>query len=283
MDKRFGIRDAIGEGYAITRRNLGTIIGTMILYAVVQSTVQYMVGKAEQQGVVLMLLSNLASFVVSTWLSAGLTLLTVRAVAFGRVEVVSLFQGMPYFLRLMGTAILMGLAGLVSVLPMMIALMVYFVQAGPSMDTLRQMGENPEVATAFVADQGFFLIGMLLIIGVGIVPPFIVATYLGFTNMLVVDKNAGVMDALSGSFSLVQGSVMRLINFSVLLSLLNIAGALCLLVGLLITLPVSAFAYVCVYRNLLRRWESEQGQPLIGPGLLSEPVELQENHGEWEA
>ncbi len=283
MDKRFGIRDAIGEGYAITRRNLGTIIGTIILYAVIQATVQYIVGKAEQQGIALMLLSNLASFVVSTWLSAGLTLLTVRGVALGRVDVVSLFQGMPYFFRLLGTAILMGLAGMAAVLPMIIALAVYFSQAGPSLETLRQMGENPEVAAAFLAEQGFFLIGMLLIIGVGIVPPFIVATYLGFTNMLVVDKNAGVLDALSGSFSIVQGSVLRLINFSIVLSLLNIAGALCLLVGLLITLPVSAFAYVCVYRNLLRRWESEQGQPLIGPGLLSEPVEVQENHGEWEA
>ena len=48
----------------------------------------------------------------------------------------------------------------------------------------------------------------------------------------------------------------RLFGFGVVVAIINMIGALCLLVGLFVTIPVTLLAYSSVYRKLLEQTES---------------------------
>lgn len=88
--------------------------------------------------------------------------------------------------------------------------------------------------------------GMVLLI----VPGIIFAIMFHFYSYLIVDKNMSPVDALKESKKLTSGSKWQLFLFGLVLLLLNVAGVLALLVGLLITVPVTMIAYAYVFRKL---------------------------------
>lgn len=83
-----------------------------------------------------------------------------------------------------------------------------------------------------------------------IIPGIYLALRLQFYSFYVVDKNAGVTDSLKMSWDKTRGKVLDLFLFVLLLIVLNIVGALALLVGLLVTIPVSFIAVALLYRKL---------------------------------
>lgn len=95
-----------------------------------------------------------------------------------------------------------------------------------------------------------------VIVGIGtvllIIPGIIAALGLMFTKYLVVDRHMGPVDALKESWRITKGSKLSLLGFMCVLILLNIAGAIALGVGLLITIPVSMLAVAHVYRLIER-------------------------------
>jgi uncharacterized membrane protein len=77
------------------------------------------------------------------------------------------------------------------------------------------------------------------------------AIRLKYSAYLVVDKNLGPVEAIKTGWKLTKGNVWNLFFFEILLCLINLLGALCLLVGLFITVPLSMLATTFVYRKLL--------------------------------
>lgn len=74
-----------------------------------------------------------------------------------------------------------------------------------------------------------------------------------FFNYLIVDKNLQPFEALKKSAEMTEGVKWKLFGFAFTLGGLNILGALVLIVGLFVTIPVSILAYVYVYRELSKR------------------------------
>lgn len=91
------------------------------------------------------------------------------------------------------------------------------------------------------------LVGLVLLI----IPGIYLAIKLQFYSFLIVDKNAGVMDSLKKSWTLTQGAALDLFLFTLAIIILNILGAIVLLVGLLVTIPTTTMASIYVYRKLL--------------------------------
>lgn len=89
------------------------------------------------------------------------------------------------------------------------------------------------------------IVGFILFI----IPGIIFAIKLQFVDYLIVDKKMGI-DSLSKSWEMTKGVKLNLFLFWILLALINIAGALLLLVGLFITIPLSMVATAYVYRKL---------------------------------
>ncbi len=100
---------------------------------------------------------------------------------------------------------------------------------------------------------GSILFGLIMAVGILllIVPGLIFSVMFLFYGFFIVDKHMGPVEALKASAALTKGVRWQLFGFLLDLALLNIAGALLLGVGLLVTIPVSCLATASVYRKLL--------------------------------
>jgi uncharacterized membrane protein len=92
-----------------------------------------------------------------------------------------------------------------------------------------------------------FIVGLILLI----VPGIIFALRYSMVPFLVVDKGMWVFPALEESSKLTYGHKWQLLKLSLCFIGINILGALALGVGLLISIPVTAFAFMHVYNKLL--------------------------------
>lgn len=90
------------------------------------------------------------------------------------------------------------------------------------------------------------MVGLVLLI----VPGIIAMLMFVFTTYVVVDRELDPIAAMKESIRITKGSRLNLLILLVLLALLNIAGALLLFVGLLVTIPLTSLALVHAYRTL---------------------------------
>lgn len=122
-------------------------------------------------------------------------------------------------------------------------------------------GQKPSFSELFIYYKLLlnYIVGSLvfgLIVAVGfillIIPGIILSIRLGFYNYYIVDKNMGPFEALKASWAVTKGISWNLFLLGLLLGLINIAGALALVVGLLVTVPLTTLAHAYVYRKVSR-------------------------------
>jgi uncharacterized membrane protein len=100
---------------------------------------------------------------------------------------------------------------------------------------------------------------LAIVIGVGlallIVPGIILFLMFMFSTIIVIERGLGPIDAMSESRRLTRGHKWQLLGFVGLIFLINLLGLLALIVGVLVSIPVSALAFVHAYRALGGRVE----------------------------
>ncbi len=169
----------------------------------------------------------------------------------------------PYALAVVADRLSSGLAFLFYVVSYVIAMIV---NIGLIRIVLKLVdGEKPDFADLF-RFQGFFwrYLGgsllMALIVSVGVmlfvIPGIIWAIVFQFYGWLIIDKNLGIMDALSHSLKITKTVRWKLLGFGVLLGLINYLGILVFVVGLFATIPTTMVSYAHVYRKLLVQTEN---------------------------
>ena len=87
-------------------------------------------------------------------------------------------------------------------------------------------------------------VGLILLI----VPGVIFGLMFMFATFIVIERELGPIDALSESHRLTRGHKWQLFGFVLLLLIVNLLGLLALVVGLLVSIPVSTLAFVQAYR-----------------------------------
>jgi uncharacterized membrane protein len=97
-----------------------------------------------------------------------------------------------------------------------------------------------------------FMVGLVVIVGfcLLILPGIFWAVRLYMFPWVIVDKQVGPFEAMRRSWALTEGSFWNLFLLGVLLAGINILGAIALLLGLLVTIPLSVLAVAYVYRRL---------------------------------
>jgi uncharacterized membrane protein len=83
-----------------------------------------------------------------------------------------------------------------------------------------------------------------------IVPGIILGIRFQFYSYLIIDRNMGPLQALKKSGEITSGNKWNLFLFALCMGLLNILGVLLLVVGLLVTIPITMIATAYVYRKL---------------------------------
>ena len=90
------------------------------------------------------------------------------------------------------------------------------------------------------------VVGLVLLV----VPGIIAATMLLFVKFIVVDRKMAPIEALKESARMTKGHRMTLFLLVLAIAVLNIVGAILLVVPLLVTIPVSTLAMVYAYRKI---------------------------------
>ncbi len=101
--------------------------------------------------------------------------------------------------------------------------------------------------------------GLILLI----VPGIIWSIKFQFYPYFIIDKGMGPVEALKASASITQGAKWELLGFGLIIGIINLLGALCLVIGLFATLPTTWVAYAFVYRKLLEQTEMVQLKTLL--------------------
>jgi uncharacterized membrane protein len=124
----------------------------------------------------------------------------------------------------------------------------------------RLRGLRPEVGDLFEGFQFFgstlgahIVISILCFIGVlfFIIPGLVVAAMYNFTFLFIVDKRLDMGSAMRASHAVVKQDYFGYTIFVIALGLLNIFGVLCLLVGLLVTIPITFAAISVAYQDVV--------------------------------
>ncbi len=119
-------------------------------------------------------------------------------------------------------------------------------------------GRKPGFANFFqLPNIGQILLTSLIVgvlTGVGtflfIIPGLIIAFLSYFAMPFVVDRQVPAIDGIKASWSLISKNVGPLLLLALAVIGINILGAILLLVGLLVTLPISVIAATYAYRKL---------------------------------
>ncbi len=97
------------------------------------------------------------------------------------------------------------------------------------------------------------LIGLFTFLGtlLCIIPGLVVAAMYKFTYLFIVDKRMDFWPAMQASHAVVKRDYAGFTLFLILMALGNILGALCCIVGLLVSIPVTFAAITVAYKEIV--------------------------------
>ena len=113
------------------------------------------------------------------------------------------------------------------------------------------------------------VIGLILLVIPGI---YLMIKYMFSLIILIDEENISPTEALSKSSDITLGVKWTLLGFILLLIVINLIGAMLLLVGLLVTMPLSTFATVYVYRRLAHE---TAGEVVVQEAPKTEPEKVE--------
>jgi uncharacterized membrane protein len=133
--------------------------------------------------------------------------------------------------------------------------------AGLHIYTIKKVqGRNPEVGD-FLKGFNFFVPALVASLVIGfftflgtlafIIPGLVIAAMYKFTYLFIVDKRMDFWQAMKASHAVVKNDYFGFTIFLILAFLVNVLGALCLFVGLLVTIPMTFAAITIAYREIV--------------------------------
>ena len=122
------------------------------------------------------------------------------------------------------------------------------------------LGKQTEFADVFKGFNFFvptlvasLIIGIFVFFGsiFCIIPGLVLAAMYKFAYLFIVDKRMDFWPAMQASHDVVKNDYVGFTWFLILMGLVNILGALCCIVGLLVTIPVAFAAITIAYREIV--------------------------------
>ena len=238
---QFSVGEVMSRGWAVFRARMGLCFGIVAVGFLINfglSFAQSMaIGMFQAVGtdpsIVLGMnsLSSIVAGLLNFFVSVGQTLAFLK-VARGRpAGIGDLFAGGSFYLKLFGASLVIGLLG-------MLGMLVGAIPGGILMAT-----SGPRDAMAI----GVLVLGVLIMLMIMSVFWVRVSQYM---YAGIDHPGLGAMDTIRRSMDLTRGHFWGISGVYFLIFLINIAGALMLLVGLLFTIPLS-FAMIATMYALL--------------------------------
>jgi hypothetical protein len=221
----------LGLWFAYAKEHYGAILGPFIGFLLVYLAIYLgiVIINAVIAGV-----GTILSIVVLPPLSAGFTVVALAQLKGKRWTFNDFFTGFNWFGQTVVVNLLTSLASTAAALP---GLILVGVAVGVIVGTAGPGGPAPEMFLLLAPGILVALAGILY-----------VAVRMNFYAVpLIIDRNFGIMDALSGSWKLCRGHMAGLIGVSIILVLINFGGFLACLIGGLFTAPFTVLVHTVAY------------------------------------
>ncbi|WP_027339089.1 hypothetical protein [Halonatronum saccharophilum] len=228
---KFYVDGAISFGWKLFKENWGFLIGVFIINLLIIIIPEFFIEAMLISNVGLFLIVNLLHLFVIYMVEIGYLkiLITLARGEGDRLEVMELFRNYHLFFKYFVGILLYGLIVAIGVVTPII------------------------ISILFVSDLIFFF-GVVL----GVIIGIILAIKFFFVDYFIVDQELGPLEALERSAEVTEEIKGELFLFMIVILLINIVGALVLLLGLLVTVPVTGLAMAYVYCKLNEDYEDEE-------------------------
>ena len=222
--------DALKFGWGAMKKHVSFFIIVLILGFLVYLVPDYYIQKVKKEAPLMAGLVGLAAWVLQTIVSLGYARISLRICDEEKPEVGDLLAAYPLFFKFLIASLLYSGLCFLAFIPMMISsLMGYYLK-----DAV-----NPLVAVFAVAGLGLTLF-LFAYIG---------ATF-WFYIFIIVDKQAGPLDALKQSAAMTQGKRRKIFLFLLALLGVNILGCLAFIAGLFASIPTTMIASAYLYKKM---------------------------------
>lgn len=238
MTERISGPSAVSSAWGVFKKNwkfiVPAVLATVVLYSVLQ-----VLQRSAQEHIFLSLIIALIATVVGIAITLGWSNIVLKLVRNHSVDwnnfKTSAKSWFPYFLAQIIYAAFMFAAALVIGAPLILIL-----------------------GSAIAASPVLMIIGIILSL-VGIALFVWIAIRYMFISFAIIDHpHMGAWSIMKESARLTKGHTVELFVFGLLLLLINIVGLVLLVVGLLITIPLSKIATGYVYEQLKGKHHAHQ-------------------------
>jgi uncharacterized membrane protein len=235
---QFSKKEAIKFGWQKMQQNFKFLLLVMILMMVVQG-VQSGIGQLTQgdEGAMVVAagLIGIVFWVINIVLALGMIKIALQIVDDNKPTFDDLLNNWDVIVKYFLTSIVYGLISFVAfIVGLLPAAILYGIMYATS-------GSPTTMQTIIIA-------------AVGAIMALVVTIYFSikyqFAQYFTVSEKQGPMTAIKSSAAITKGEVGNLFLFGLLVVLVNIAGALVLLIGLLATIPTTMIATAYVFRKL---------------------------------
>ncbi|HUT93141.1 MAG TPA: DUF975 family protein [Thermoguttaceae bacterium] len=233
--------DVFGRTWEIIKEQWGLCLGLVLVAWLINTGVSLVAG-------MLPIIGPLASALFSVWIYVGVAMALLKIARGQETSLGEIFNGGAYFLRIFVASILYGL----------MVMAVFGILFGPALVAMLLALQGGDQAVMIFAGIG---LGLLCWI-----PALILSLMYSQFYYLIIDRDVGILESLSLSRQITAGNKLTLFVIWVLMGLLNLAGALACLVGLLFTVPFTALLNLIVY--LAMTGQPTAGQRPSGPTMV---------------
>lgn len=225
-DAKFSIAEALKYGWTAFRAKIGFFIALTIITTMATALPDYLVnrifGERSTTGLVLSMVIRL----VGVFISMVTTMISLDIYDEGDANLSKTGTMLSKYFRYLFGKLLYGILVSLALLPELIVIII-----------MRDFSNWVIVPAALLlAVPAIFLSFRLL--------------YVGY---LVVDRGLGPIAALKESWAITDGQAIWLFLFSMAIVALNLLGLVAILIGLLVTIPMTLMASAYVYRQLSPR------------------------------
>jgi len=242
-DYELDLGGCIARGFELLKENFGLLFLTALAFAGIQVLIA-LLGMIPIVGI----LASLANMVIAGPLMGGVFWVSLCAVRGQPAEVSDLFFGfrrcfVQLFLGRLVPSLLCGLCAIPIVIAVAVIFLVPFAQ--------KIAAKNPTDMQQLISQiDPHKLLLLLPVVLVCLIPIIYLSISWLFTLPLIIDKGMDFGAAMKASWKMVNKHWWHVFGLTILIGLVNLAGAMACLVGLLFTVPIGFAALMCAYETI---------------------------------
>ncbi len=237
----FEIGKYLSTGAAIVNKNLGGFIGYLFV----------MIGISIVCSMVPIVGAIANSFFISPALYAGFIMMAFRVFKERNTEFGKFFGGFKFVGPLALMTLLTIIIYAIVVIPyVLIVIGTQIMQIFDLVKEAQNGKEDPVLIAQFFLGFIYKLIPLFFIC-------LFIAVCFSFTQYIIVFGKKGAMDAISFSVKIISKRFFSVLLFLIVIGLINVLGAICLLVGLLYTIPLTICAMYAAYEHIIGTNQSD--------------------------